>query len=470
MIIILAKCNCLNSVNTDIEYNYYSCDTPNTKMASPQLSGYRCEGVESVEDYECPLCLHVTREPSLTSCCGQHFCQACIQKILTDNKPCPLCKENSFTTLLDKKQRRRIFDIQIYCNKKADGCDWMGGLGELEQHLGEKCQLVLVDCPYNCRKHIPRRFLTEHKTNDCPRRPHSCEYCQLEVTYQEIQDNHLPVCPKYPVECPNKCGVAPPERRQLEGHLRECPRAMAECELKELGCEEVVQRKDSDKHMEQAAQKHMRLMASHYLKSQRTQTKDIIKLTKENEELKQSLQHEYGKLELELESKSKELSALSSQMDILTQHVSVSFTSVTVDYENEKEYHERWRNSEYFRTVLKGYVMEVNFFFNRYSQRLDFELTSRNCRANEKLNWPTFFLMTVTMLNQAGNHNHYQITKYLVVKRHDFNDQLRISYDTIDNPPPGVQYIVNGHVKFQIIVSEQHYGMHDSVDACTIIK
>ncbi len=47
---------------------------------------------------------------------------------------------------------------------------------------------------------------------------------------------------------------SPIERGQLEEHLRECPLAMVECELKELGCENVVQRKDADKHMEQAAQ------------------------------------------------------------------------------------------------------------------------------------------------------------------------------------------------------------------------
>ncbi len=232
-------------------------------------------------DYECLLCLHVTREPSLTSCCGQHFCQACIQKILTDNKPCPFCKGDSFMTLLDKKQRRRVLDLKVFCDKKANGCDWVGGLGEIEQHLSEKCLL----CPHNCGEAtgIERRFLTKHKTNDCPKRPHSCEYCGLEGTHQDIQDDHLPVCPKYPVECPNECGVTPLERGQLEEHLRECPLAMVECELKELGCEEVVQRKDAYKHMEQAAQKHIKLMASHYLKNQKRQDEKIITLHEENE-------------------------------------------------------------------------------------------------------------------------------------------------------------------------------------------
>ncbi len=193
----------------------------------------------------------------------------------------------------DKKQQRRVLDLKIYCDKKADDCDWVGGLGELQQHLGEKCLFVSVDCPYNCGEAFERRFLTVHKTNDCPKRPHSCDYCLLKGTYQEIQDDHLPVCPKYPVECPNECGVTPPERGQLEGHLRECPLAMVECELKELGCEEVVQQKDADKHMEQAAQKHLRLSTSYFIKNQKRQDEAIAKLQKENEKLRSDLKQSF---------------------------------------------------------------------------------------------------------------------------------------------------------------------------------
>ncbi len=196
-----------------------------------------------------------------------------------------------------------------------------------------------MNCPHNCGEVCAKRFLAAHKIYACTKRPHNCDYCLLEGTYQDIQDDHLPVCRKYPVECPNECGVAPLERGQLEEHLRECPLAMIECELMELGCEELVQRKDTEKHM-QAAQKHLRLSTSYFIKNQRRQDEKIAnlqernlqedtiaKLQEENEELKQSLvisnnlRQNYGKLEQEIESKSKELSALSSQIDTLTRHM-----------------------------------------------------------------------------------------------------------------------------------------------------
>ncbi len=407
-------------------------------MASPQLSGYQCVFIESVKDYDCPICLHVTREPSLTSCCGQHFCQACIQKILTDNKHCPLCKQ-IITTLLDKKQKRRVLDLKVYCNNKTDGCDWVGGLGELEQHLSEKCQFVFVDCPY-CGNIYMRIDLTQH---DCPKRPHSCEFCQLEGPYQEILEDHLPVCPKYPVECPNECGVALLERGQLEGHLRECPLATVECELKELGCEEVVQRKDADKHMEQAAQKHLRLSTSYFIKNQKKQEEAIAKLQENNRQLLRGLN----------ESREQHRS-LASQIDLIKRHSPLHVTELNVRYRERKRKRRCPFNDTNFEFSSTGCKIKLNLYFT--CRRVYIELTHVESRADFKLTWPRTFAMTVTLLDQRENQDHHEVHgENLTLRRQGINDTIQIPYTTIENPPHGVQYIVDDHIKMEIIVTEK---------------
>ncbi len=98
--------------------------------------------------------------------------------------------------------------------------------------------------------------------------------------------------------------------------------------------------------------------------------------------------------------------------------------------------------------------MKINLFFNGGST-LEVELTPMLFSANDKLKWPKTFTMTVNMLNQTGDQDHHQITKDLEVTKADLNDEIQIDNATIDNPPPGVQYIVNGHVKFQIFVTEK---------------
>ena len=60
--------------------------------------GYDFDFVEQPPDkLTCSKCQLLLRDPQLTSCCGHHFCQTCITRILVEWSPCPLCKEGSFS-------------------------------------------------------------------------------------------------------------------------------------------------------------------------------------------------------------------------------------------------------------------------------------------------------------------------------------------------------------------------------------
>ena len=407
-------------------------------MASPQQSGYQCQFVDSVEDYECPLCLHVTREPFLTSCCGQHFCQVCISRILTENKPCPLCREISFTIFLDSEQKREILDLKVYCQKKAEGCQWVGDLGEIEQHLGDNCQFITADCPNNCGLAMQRRLLEVH-VYKCPKRPHNCLYCDTKGTYQEIQGNHLPVCHKYPVSCPNQCGVSSLERDQLEDHLRECPLQLVECELREMGCEEMVKRKDLVKHIDEGTQKHLTLMASKFLKTQAKLYKRIAKLEKENDNLKK----EIVKNQSDLEQIKQDLYTRATQ-------IHANFTSLS-----KKSKGSRWENGVVLQTFPSNCKIKVNLYFARHFNYLEIQLTHVPSDVDCNLQWPKKFAMTVRLVNQAGDHDHYQVTKDVELSRGHYNSDINISYSTIESPPQSVQYISDNHITLQIFVTEK---------------
>ena len=102
---------------------------------------------------ECPVCLCVLKEPYLIDCCGNSFCKTCIEPIKSDNKPCPLCNVQFTASMPDKRLQRTLNELQVYCCHKEAGCEWVGELGSLPQHLNLKhqdegdrlsgCQLVL---------------------------------------------------------------------------------------------------------------------------------------------------------------------------------------------------------------------------------------------------------------------------------------------------------------------------------------
>ena len=53
------------------------------------------------QDLYCPVNLEILLEPHQTDCCGQHISEKAANRIIKDGKPCPMCKDDHFTTHRD---------------------------------------------------------------------------------------------------------------------------------------------------------------------------------------------------------------------------------------------------------------------------------------------------------------------------------------------------------------------------------
>ena len=283
------------------------------------VGGYEHDFIEKVQEFECPLCLHVTREPSLTGCCGQHFCHSCISQVTTDREPCPLCKEENFTVLLDKKQNRRVLELKVSCTMKERGCDWTGELGHLTAHTDSDvqnsggCQYVDVVCSNKCGESFQRRNIRVHLMKCCPNRQIVCKYCDYQDTYINVHDKHYPKCLQYPVPCPNNCGIVNVERSLMSAHLDECPKQLVECEFAHAGCTKFC-RQDLKKHTEQSTQSHLSMVSS---KLREMKTK-LDERDEEVRELKISLDardKEVRELKTRVAARDKEVRELKTRLD-----------------------------------------------------------------------------------------------------------------------------------------------------------
>ena len=114
--------------------------------------GYDCEFVERPKELEtdCPICLQVLRDPFQTSCCGNSFCQSCINRVKDDEKACPTCNKVGFGVFPDKRLRKSLYAFQVRCTHQKSGCEWIGELGELDRHLNLNPELgkKLVGCAF----------------------------------------------------------------------------------------------------------------------------------------------------------------------------------------------------------------------------------------------------------------------------------------------------------------------------------
>ena len=147
------------------------------KQPETEYGGYNHEFVGEVADrYNCQICTKVIHEPHLAVCCGQHFCESCLNKWFTrqGKESCPHCRAEgeTFHHVINKGLRSEINQLKIKCSHHGEGCKWTGELGELKTHLESEngCGFVTIDCPNNCPaigQILLRKDLTKHLKSEC---------------------------------------------------------------------------------------------------------------------------------------------------------------------------------------------------------------------------------------------------------------------------------------------------------------
>ena len=305
--------------------------------------GYDCEFVDkppSTVQHECPVCLLVLREPYQVSCCGYGFCRACIEKITDSNKPCPCCKTENFDHFHDKRLKRSLSDLKVCCIKGSEGCGWIGEFGDLDEHLNSNplqekqlkgCEFVQIHC-LHCSILIKRLDIPTHQAN-CPKRPFSCEHCEVYESYHEdVTINHWPLCSHYPVQC-SKCNKTI-QRQYLDSHIaNSCPFTIINCNFNFVGCDKRLPRKEMSTHLNSSTVTHLSLQVAHY-------KKNILRLQGENCQLREQMM-EYQQLLFGCDERLKKLEQeLKPKVDRQTQDLQIP---------KQKEAKQRWKVGYFVR-------------------------------------------------------------------------------------------------------------------------
>ena len=253
---------------------------------SKEANGYHCIFAEKSipEDFYCKKCSLVARGLTVSSCCGESFCGACMEA--EKGKPCPQCGSASFTTMELVKYHARILNLKVFCSMKERGCDWCGSLQLLDAHLDPKldnCRYVDVQCPLGCLQILPKFKMDHHMFNECMKRSCACKFCGFRGSFEDVITKHIHICEHFPIKCPNTCGVTckrsemkghrnvcPKEvvkcpnscgvtvkRSEMGGHRNVCPEEVEECVFSSLGCKVKYKRADKEEHSNKNLLKHL---------------------------------------------------------------------------------------------------------------------------------------------------------------------------------------------------------------------
>ena len=411
---------------------------PPRAIKQPHRVGYDCEFVErppKAFQCECPVCLLILREPHQVTCCGYSFCATCVKRVQEDKKPCPTCNEADFNVYSNKGLKRTLNEYRVYCCQRGEGCDWVGELGELDRHLNlqpppEKllvgCQFSEVDCTH-CIQPFQRRYVQAHQSDDCAKRPYECQHCSkyaatFKATYEEVTQNHWPVCPFFPLSCPNNCELVL-QRQEVEHHVsRACPLTLVHCEFQMVGCEVRLPRRDMPSHISDSLAVHVSLQQKHMCVQQQMLIQLQATLTSQGAELtqykhkNQLLREALTASEQKVETQQATLTALQATigkqqqvLDIITCTGTLPFEFTMTEFEEHKRASDEWYSPPFY-THTHGYRMCIKVFANGFGSNEGkhlsiFSFLMRGDFDNV-LQWPYQGTITIDLLNQLQDANH----------------------------------------------------------------
>ena len=305
----------------------------------------------------------------------------------------------------------------------------MGTVGTLEEHVAT-CDFTLLPCSKGCTstrefghiKEFLRKDLDKHLKKDCPNRDYSCQHCGEKGTYASITYIHDQICLKKPVPCPNCCSIIVQHQHVLEHFATECELTVIACKYKRLGCDRELKRKDMGAH-EEDDKLHLRMAmdTTVMLENKTVELQDTLKALRE------------PPLKFKL-----------------------------IDYEKKKA------NSEYvwspsYYTSPNGYRVALKVDANGYGDGkgtyASVFASFLNGEYDAQLKWPFIGKVTLMLLNQLEDKNHYQIIMELTAAEHNtqagsawgyaqFIPHSALDYDAVSN----TQYLKDDTLYFRMSV------------------
>lgn len=141
---------------------------------------------------------------------------------------------------------RHIKGLLVKCDNIDSGCEWVGELNSLQQHCSN-CIYSIIECPNQCNQKLFFKDQPFHLMNDCPNRLITCMHCFKTYKAGEIK-NHYDICPQIRINCLNNGCDANLPRCEMTDHRTQCLYEKKKCMYYTIGCDAIVLRKDLKSH------------------------------------------------------------------------------------------------------------------------------------------------------------------------------------------------------------------------------
>ena len=361
-----------------VPQSYSLCrESSDSEDEQPQINGghdYKfLRKLKKIEDDDlvCPICQLVCKDPQQSQCCGKIFCQICVTRLKKTNElsaQCPNCRQCPFEVFADKRSKRSIANLKVFCTRQEKGCDWQGTVDQAETHSTSECSYRVVKC--SCGKKLRHYKLDKHVTTYCPKRLIECCHCHEKGQWDYITGKHEMKCPEKLIQCNNKGCARNIKRGEMDHHQSMCPKKLVNCSFQDLGCTATCQRERMEEHNDQHVSLHLTMAAN------------------------------IARCNIEV-----------PKMDHLLQVAPTTLTIPNVSQSSDLK-------TQPFLAFTHGYKMCIRFD----ESSSEFLVCSMHGHYDNFLIWPFRCNVTISLLNQLEDTNHHKVS--LVGKRVQRNDGI----------------------------------------------
>ncbi|KAI6647251.1 TNF receptor-associated factor 4 [Oopsacas minuta] len=371
----------------------------------------------------CTRCQGILREACISTTSGEQFCSCCSKK--------------GEQTHQNAHVSNTVFPLKCSCPLFNRGCDWLGKLGECENHL-DLCGHVHEKCKLGCDIVLPRHELSSHIREECTFRKIPCEHCQRGITPYDML-NHLEKCQKIPLSCELGCGIILC-REDMAQHLEEeCVEKKVECPFRKYKCEVgLIKRKELNQHLKEKRTEHteLKLSAMEEIIMQQSKETELVKAETEQ------LTHKVEDLEIEARELKQTLlfitKATKLEWRINNIENIMNFKNLTIPAQVNFQ--------------VAGYLFELQFSCNIATMLIEFY--PRDGRGYQNLKWPFKAELVIHLIC----HNNTKGTKefrseMIEVKKEDYrSSKLKIKLATFPKSEITDEYVKEGGIEFEIFL------------------
>lgn len=251
------------------------------------------------------------------------------------------------------------------------------------------------------------------------------------------------------VTCPNNCEAEKFSLSDMDKHLAECTLELVTCEFADAGCSVKLARRDLKHHMEEKQQEHII-----------SATLMNLKLTKESiaEKDKQLAEKDRQIAELQTQLSVFQRSFMETTKVALDRFLGIGPNDFLLDGVAMLDKGREWESRPFF-SHIGGYKL----ILNAHNMDTKNQRTSKQPFMKVHLHtlcvdngYPATFSVTLQVLNQLRNDDHYTRQFELVIKHFRgvyYSDPYDyISFDELYVPDRNIQYVVNDSIKLRMWV------------------